>query len=64
MTYEEENKKIRTLLGDDDFLERLREIARIYGWAGDYTEIGEFLRYLYKSKDLEVPDLNPYEDEN
>ena len=32
-----EDEKIGKLL-DDEFLKKLVEIARIYGWSGDYME--------------------------
>ena len=29
---------------DDGFLNQLVEVAKLYGWDGDYTEIEQFLR--------------------
>lgn len=46
------------------FLDELRERARRYGWAGDYTEVIEFVRQQYVDAHLPVPDLTPYEEED
>jgi hypothetical protein len=53
--------KIKTLI-DKPFLDRLTEVAKIYGRHGDYNEIAYFVRNLYDYLDLEVPNLEPYED--
>jgi len=47
-----------------EFLEELRERARRSGWCRDYTEIADFLRELYKSAGISVPDLEPYESDD
>ena len=44
------------------FLEELRTRARIYGWTGDYGEITDFLRALYRDAGIEeIPNCEPYE---
>ncbi len=39
-----------------NFLEELRERARRYGWSGDYTEIEEFVKVLYKEAGITLPE--------
>lgn len=46
---------------DDDFLFRLRECAKFYGWSGDYVEIEKFVAELHQAADVVCPDLAPYE---
>lgn len=49
------------------FLEEVRERARRYGWGGDYTELADWVRALYREAGAPVPDLEPYpvdDDEN
>jgi hypothetical protein len=50
---------------DDEFLKKLVEIARIYGWSGDYMEIGQFIMYLHKIAGINIShkDIEPYEDD-
>lgn len=43
MTYTEAENKIKKLL-DDEFLSKLLEIGKLYGWNGDYVEIGALLK--------------------
>jgi len=49
---------------DDKFLDHLVEVAKLYGWDGDYTEIAAFIEDLYESINKTSPDLDPYEIEN
>jgi len=60
MTYTEAHTKTRELL-DEGFLNKLVELARLYGWSGDYIEIDYFIRELYGYTELPLPDLTPYE---
>ena len=59
---DKEDEKIGRLL-DYEFLNKLVEIARIYGWSGDYMEIGEFIMYLHKIAGIKIThkDIEPYE---
>ena len=59
MTYEEANKKMKELL-DQPFLDKLAEIGRLYGWSGDYHEIGDFIENLHYMKNVEEVNLDPY----
>lgn len=59
-TYLEADEKVKSLL-TQEFLETLTEIAKIYGWSGDYSEIYSFIEWLYKFTNLPLPDLNPYD---
>jgi len=43
-----------------EFLSTLAEVARIYGWEGDYQEIGQFVENLHRYAGVEPPDLEPY----
>ena len=47
-----------------DFLSSLTEIAKIYGWSGDYQEVGDFIAWIYETNNIEEPDLEPYEKDN
>jgi hypothetical protein len=60
LSAEEVIEKMNRLL-DDTFLEKLAEVARLYGWEGDYVEIQEFVRSLYFLQKKKIPDLTPYE---
>lgn len=55
-------EKIIELL-DIGFLEKLKEIGKLYGWNGDYHEIREFIIYLYKIYGIEYneDDFETYE---
>ena len=59
-----EDEKIGKLL-DDEFLKKLVEIARIYGWSGDYMEIGQFIMYLHEIVGINIShkDIEPYEED-
>lgn len=59
MTNEERDARLK-LLCSEIFLHKLAEVAKLYGWDGDYQEIWKFLDYLFKMQDLPVPDLEPY----
>lgn len=58
---DEEDKKIKELL-DDDFLAKLLEIGKLYGWRGDYVEIGSFIEALHQLHGIENIDATPYSD--
>lgn len=45
----------------DDFLTKLVDIARIYGWSGDYIEVENFIEFTYNARGLKMPDVTPYE---
>lgn len=61
MTQEDIDLKLKSLL-DKDFLAKLTEVAKLYGWAGDYSEIWDFVADLHEKIDLEIPeDREPYE---
>ena len=59
-----EGQKIVQLL-DNEFLNKLVEIGRIYGWSGDYTEIGKFILYLHQIAGINIShkDIEPYEED-
>ena len=62
MTHEEADEKIINLL-DDEFLNKLLEVGKLYGWSGDYVEIGNFIEELHRKKGITIPneDLQCYE---
>jgi len=62
MTFSEAEIEIKRLL-DKDFLAKLKEIAKLYGWNGDYTEIKDFVSYLYSVHGIEITqeELEPYD---
>jgi hypothetical protein len=55
--------KIKSLL-NQEFLDNLAEIGRLYGWHGDYAEIGAFIEHLHKIYGIEKIDIKPYEDDS
>jgi len=57
----EDNKKIKELL-DVEFLKKLTEIGKIYGWQGDYYEIGNFIIELHKIVGIDIShkEIKPY----
>jgi len=59
MTEKEREERLVALL-DDKFLNRLREVGKLYGWRGDYAEIGEFITELHKIKGITGVDITPY----
>jgi hypothetical protein len=60
MSIEESEEKIKKLL-DKDFLDKLLEIGRLYGWLGDYCEIGSFIQTLHIYHGIEDVNTEPYE---
>jgi hypothetical protein len=60
MTFLEADKKIKELL-NKEFLEKLTEVARLYGWRGDYCEIRWFMESLHERAELDIPELEPYD---
>lgn len=52
--------KIRELC-DDEFLSKLCEVARLYGWLGDYIEIAYFVQGLHSEVGKDCPNIEPYE---
>lgn len=63
MTQKEIDQKLVDLI-DEPFLNKLAEVAKLYGWSGDYTEIGGFVACLFELKKLQPPDLEPYESDD
>jgi hypothetical protein len=59
MTEKEREERLVVLL-DDKFLNSLREVGKLYGWRGDYAEIGEFISELHKIKGIINIDTTPY----
>ena len=53
---------IRALL-TPDFLEKLAEVVKHYGWAGDYFELTRFVRECYGIAGIDPPNLDPYQPE-
>lgn len=45
---------------DLKFLEKLTELAKQYGWHGDYIEVEQFVEWVYREMDEKIPDLEPY----
>lgn len=43
------------------FLEVLSEVARLYGWTGDYVEVRRFVEDVHEEVGLEYPDLEAIE---
>ncbi|WP_228897860.1 hypothetical protein [Acidovorax sp. Leaf73] len=44
-----------------EFLGTLAEVAKTYGWEGDYHEVGKFVEKVYTDfAGVPAPDLNPY----
>jgi hypothetical protein len=58
-TYVEAENKIKQLL-DKDFLDKLLEVGKLYGWSGDYHEIGSFIKELYRYHGIDNVDIEPY----
>lgn len=57
---EEVNTKIREL-ATEKFLATLTELAKIYGWESDYTEVVCFVEWIYDKAKKERPNLQPYD---
>ncbi len=60
MTYSEAENKIKELL-DKEFLDRLAEIGRLYGWSGDYCEIRSFIKELHRYHGIDQGDSECYD---
>lgn len=60
MTFTEADNKSKALI-NKDFLDRLVELGRLYGWSGDYSEIKGFIETLFEYTDFALPDLTPYQ---
>jgi len=47
-----------------EFLETLRELARCYGWSGDYVEVQSFVERIHSALgiNLEADALEPHEE--
>lgn len=48
-------------MNDKEFCDKLKELARQYGWSGDYSEVVDFVIWVHQQsnipierKDLEV----------
>lgn len=59
MTHTEAEEKIKEII-DIEFLNKLAEVGRLYGWRGDYVEIGGFIEELHREKGI-VVNTEPYE---
>lgn len=45
-----------------EFLSTLADVAKTYGWEGDYHEVGKFVAVVHTEyAGFPAPDLNPYE---
>jgi len=60
MTENEAEEKIKSLI-NYDFLLTLTEVAKLYGWSGDFCEISSFVEELHKFNGIEIENLEPYE---
>ena len=62
ITVKEQEEKFNELL-DAEFLAKLKEVGRLYGWDGDYVEIGGFIMALHLKRNIELTneDIEPYE---
>lgn len=52
---------------DREFLDKLKTAAQHYGWLGDYSEITDFVLWVYEQYGYEKPtieQLKPFVDEN
>lgn len=47
-----------------EFLDTLTELAKVYGWEGDYIEIHSFLEWAHKQYCIKPPDLECYHPED
>ena len=43
------------MMTDDEFLSRLTELARRYGWLGDYEEVAQFVAWCHREMAKPVP---------
>lgn len=47
---------------DQEFLNKLIDLAKTYGWSGDYHQVAHFVRWChYVLGKPHVDDLNPYD---
>ena len=60
MTEKESEQKYKEIC-TPEFLEKLVEISRMYGWEGDYIEIQVFVEDMHRYGGVELPILEPYE---
>lgn len=62
MTEKEEIRKIKETC-DQEFLDKLCEVAKVCGWSVDYGAVKEFIEYLHDVAELDRTylDLEPYE---
>ncbi len=60
LTDAERNKRLIDLL-DEEFLKKLLEVGKLYGWQGDYHEIGCFIESLHSMKNMSPPNIDPYD---
>lgn len=51
MEHQEKQEKLQEIV-DQEFLTKLIEVGKIYGHAGDYEEIIQFIMYLHKAKGI------------
>lgn len=56
----DKDSKLVSLL-DNDFLTKLNEVGKLYGWCGDYFEIAEFVKAMYDRAGQPEPDTEAYE---
>lgn len=54
MKEKEAENRIKELV-DQEFLDKLVEVARIYGWSGDYTEVCKFIEEISSITRLPIP---------
>jgi 23S rRNA A1618 N6-methylase RlmF len=54
---EERESKLKELC-DEQFLAKLTEVAKLYGWDGDYVEIARFVEHLHAFNNLPEPDMS------
>jgi len=59
MTEDIKNEQIKQLV-TPEFLETLGEVAKLYGWSGDYVEISNFVESLYEIKNIKHISEEPY----
>ena len=61
MREEEIKERLESIL-DLKFLNKLKEVGKLYGWSGDYCEIGAFIIELHNIKNVDInqKDIEPY----
>lgn len=45
---------------DKEFLAKLVELAKTYGWLGDYIEVSYFVEWVFDEMGEDCPDLEPF----